>query len=316
MIRETSRWLVSSLVLLFVVTVLTFVLVSLAPGDAARTILGAQGNGYTQAQYEQLRHTLGLDQPLPVQYWHWLHNLLTGSLGTDVFSGEPVTAALSGRIGPSVSIIVSTLAVSGVVGVGLGILSARRGGGVGRLVDVVSLAGIAVPNFWLALVLVELLAVKVPLFPTVGYTPLATDPGAWLRGMVLPVVTLSVGAVAVLAKQTRDAMSDVLSREFVTMLYARGLSARSIVFKHALRNAAIPVVTVLGLMLVNLLSGTVLIESVFAVPGLGQLAVNASSSHDLPLIEGVAFYFAIVVVITNLLVDASYRLLNPKVRDS
>ncbi|HEX3588237.1 MAG TPA: ABC transporter permease [Pseudonocardiaceae bacterium] len=316
MVKETVRWLVSSLVLLFVVTALTFVLVSLAPGDAARSILSGQSTGYTNQQYQQMRHLLGIDQPLPVQYWHWLDGLLHGSLGTDLFNGQPVVDALATRIVPSLSIILGTVVVAGLVGVGLGIVSARRAGIAGRIVDVITLGGFAVPNFWLALVLVELLAVKVAVFPASGYVPLATDPGGWARGIVLPVVTLSAGAVALIAKQTRDSMADVLSREFVTMLRARGLSTASIVYKHALRNAAIPVVTVLGLLLINLLGGTVLIEAVFAVPGLGQEAVTASSTHNLPVIEGIAFYFTVAVVVANLLVDLSYRLLNPKARAS
>lgn len=316
MVRETIRWLISSLVLLFVVTVLTFVLVALAPGDAAKAILNARSGGYTPQQYQQMRRQMGLDKPLPAQYWDWLDHLLHGSLGTDLFNGQPVTQALSSRIGPSLSIIVGTLVLSAVVGVALGIASALRGGALGRLVDAVSLGGLAIPNFWLALVLVELLAVKFSLFPATGYTTFGTDPLQWLRGLVLPVVTLSAGAVAFIAKQTRDAMSDVLSREFITMLRARGLSTRSVVLKHALRNAAIPVVTLLGLLLVSLLGGTVVVEVVFAIPGLGQQAMTASSTHDLPMIEGVAFCFTVVVVITNLLVDLSYRWLNPKVRTS
>ncbi|HKN95682.1 MAG TPA: ABC transporter permease [Pseudonocardiaceae bacterium] len=316
MVKETIRWLVSSLVLLFVVTALTFVLVSLAPGDAAKAILSGQSTGYTNQQYQQMRHLLGIDQPLPVQYWHWLNGLLHGSLGTDLFNGQPVVDALANRIVPSLSIILGTVVVAGLVGVGLGIVSARRAGIAGRVVDVITLGGFAVPNFWLALVLVELLAVKVAVFPASGYVPLAGDPGGWVRSIVLPVVTLSAGAIALIAKQTRDAMADVLSREFVTMLRARGLSTTSIVYKHALRNAAIPVVTVLGLLLINLLGGTVLIEAVFAVPGLGQEAVTASSTHNLPVIEGIAFYFTVAVVVANLLVDVSYRLLNPKARAS
>ena len=316
MVKETIRWLVSSLVLLFVVTALTFVLVSLAPGDAAKAILSGQSTGYTNQQYQQMRHLLGIDQPLPVQYWHWLNGLLHGSLGTDLFNGQPVVDALANRIVPSLSIILGTVVVAGLVGVGLGIISARRAGIAGRVVDVITLGGFAVPNFWLALVLVELLAVKVAVFPASGYVPLAGDPGGWVRSIVLPVVTLSAGAIALIAKQTRDAMADVLSREFVTMLRARGLSTTSIVYKHALRNAAIPVVTVLGLLLINLLGGTVLIEAVFAVPGLGQEAVTASSTHNLPVIEGIAFYFTVAVVVANLLVDVSYRLLNPKARAS
>jgi peptide/nickel transport system permease protein len=299
-------------VLLFVITAATFVLASLAPGDAAKAILSSSSGSYTQQQYQQMRHALGIDQPLVLQYWHWLDAVAHGSLGTDLFSGQAVTQELNFRLAPSLSIIIGTVIVSGLVGVGLGVLSAVRSGALGRLVDVVSLAGLAVPSFWLALVLVELLAVKVQVFPATGYVPLGADPGAWLRSIALPVLTLSAGGVAFVAKQTRDSMSDVLSREFMVMLRARGLSRRSILFRHALRNAAIPVVTVLGLLLVTLLGGTVLVENIFAIPGLGQEAVTAAGSHDLPVIEGVAFYFTVLVVIANLLVDVSYRLLNPR----
>ena len=316
MLRDAVRWLVSSLVLLFVITVLTFLLASMAPGDAAKAILSSQSGSYTVQQYQQMRHALGIDQPPPVQYWHWLDGVLHGSLGTDLFSGQPVTQELNARLGPSLSIIVGTVIVSGLVGVSLGIVSALRGGTLGRLVDVVSLAGLAVPNFWLALVLAELLAVRVQVFPATGYAPLSADPGPWLRSIALPVLTLSAGGVAFVAKQTRDSLSEVMSRDFIVMLRARGLSQRSVVLRHALRNAAIPVVTVLGLLLVGLLGGTVLIENVFSIPGLGQEAVTAAGSHDLPVIEGVAFYFAVVVVIANLLVDVSYRLLSPRMRES
>jgi peptide/nickel transport system permease protein len=314
MIRNLGRWLASSVVLLFVITGLTFVLASMAPGDAAKAILSSQSGSYTAQQYQQMRRALGIDQPLPVQYWHWLDGLLHGSLGTDLFSSQPVAQELGSRLGPSLSIILGTVIVSGVVGVSLGIVGALRGGALGRIVDVVSLAGLSLPSFWLALVLAELLAVKVALFPATGYAPLGPDPGPWLRSIVLPVLTLSAGAVAFVAKQTRDSMSEVMSQEFVVMLRARGLSWRSVVLRHALRNAAIPVVTVLGLLLVTLLGGAVLIEDVFTIPGLGQEAVTAAGSHDLPVIEGVAFYFTVIVVVANLLVDVSYQLLNPRIR--
>ena len=316
MLRHLARWLASSLVLLFLVTVLTFVLASMAPGDAAKAILSSQSGSYTAQQYQQMRRALGIDQPLPVQYWHWLDGVLHGSLGTDLFSGQPVAQELNARLGPSLSIILGTVIASGVVGVSLGIASAVRGGALGRLVDVVSLAGLSFPNFWLALVLAELFAVEIRLFPATGYAPLGADPGPWLHSIALPVLTLSAGAVAFVAKQTRDSMSEVMSQEFIVMLRARGVSRRSVVLRHALRNAAIPVVTVVGLLLVSLLGGTVLIEDVFSIPGLGQEAVTAAGSHDLPVIEGVAFYFTVIVVVANLLVDLSYRLLNPRVRRS
>jgi peptide/nickel transport system permease protein len=314
-VRATLRWLLSSAALLLVVTGLTFVLDSLAPGDAARAILSSQSGSYTPEQYEQMRQALGVDQPLPVQYGRWLDDLLHGSLGTDLFSGQRVAELLRDRIGPSMSIILGTVLLSAVVGTGLGILSARRGGVAGRLVDVASLVGFAVPNFWLALLLVEALALKLAVLPAGGYVELGADPAGWLRSITLPVLTLSAAGIAFVAKQTRDAMAEALSAEFVTMLRARGLSTRSVVFRHALRSAAIPVVTMLGLLLISLLGGAVVIESFFSVPGLGQQAVDAAGSHNLPVITGVAFCFTVIVVTANLLVDLSYRWLNPKVRD-
>ncbi|MGH3373156.1 MAG: ABC transporter permease [Actinoallomurus sp.] len=316
MIRATARWLASSIVLLFAVTVLTFLLTALAPGDAAKAILSGQTTSYTPGQYQHLRHELGIDLPLPVQYWRWLSRLLHGSLGTDLFSGEPITAALGGRLGASLTIIVGAVLVSALAGVAVGVFSAVRGGVLGRLVDGVSLLGLAAPNFWLALVLMELFAVRLPLFPATGYAAFGDGPLPWLRGVVLPVLALAAGGSALIARQTRDAMADVLTRDFITALRARGLPLRSIVGRHALRNAAIPVVTLLGLMFVSLLSGTVLIENVFSIPGLGQQAVAAGSTHDLPMIEGVAFYFTVIVIVVNLLVDLSYGLLDPKVRAS
>lgn len=314
MLRATLRWLLSSAALLLVVTGLTFVLVSFAPGDAARAILSSQSGSYTPEQYEQMRQTLGVDQPLHVQYGRWLDDLLHGSLGTDLFSGQSVAELLGDRIGPSMSIILGTVLVSAVVGTGLGIFSARRGGVAGRLVDVASLVGFAVPNFWLALLLVEAVALKLAVLPAGGYVGPGEDPAGWLRSITLPVLTLSAAGVAFVAKQTRDAMAEALSAEFVTMLRARGLSRRSVVFRHALRSAAIPVVTMLGLLLISLLGGAVVIESFFSIPGLGQQAVDAAGSSNLPVITGVAFCFTVIVVTANLLVDLSYRWLNPKVR--
>ena len=313
MIRVATRWLVSSVALLFAVTVLTFVLASLAPGSAVRAVVGAN-TSVTPQQYAQVKRQLGLDQPLPVQYWHWLSHLLHGSLGNDLFSGQSITAALGTRIGASLSLIIATIVVSGLAGVAFGTVSAVRGGVTGRILDVLAVSGFAVPGFWLALILIEVLAVQVRLFPATGYVPLGTDPAQWLRSIVLPVLTLSAGTTAAIARQTRDSMLQVFGREFVTALRSRGLPLRVIVCKHALRNAAIPVVTTLGVVFIGLLGGTVIVEQIFGIPGLGEAAVTATTSHDLPMIEGIAFYFAILVVIVNLLVDVSYSALNPRVR--
>jgi peptide/nickel transport system permease protein len=313
MVRLVAYRLLVSVPLLFGVSLLTFVLVSFTPGDAARTILG--GNG-TPQQYAQLRHEMGLDQPLYVQYGRWLQSVLHGDLGSSLFSGEPVTQALGERLPVTLSLIVGATILSALLGIGLGVLSALRAGRIGWIVDVLSLAGLAVPAFWLGLILVTFFAVDMRLFPATGYVPLDQSVGEWVRALVLPVVTLAVGGVAVVAKQTRDSMLDVLQRDFIRMLRASGVSEWSIILKHALRNAAIPVVTVLGLIFVSLLSGTVLVESVFVLPGLGSLAVQATSQHDLPVIQGVAVTFTLIVISVNVMVDLTYGWLNPKVRSS
>jgi peptide/nickel transport system permease protein len=309
--RLIARRLLLSIPLVFIVSALTFVLESFTPGDAARLILGTQ---FDPARYAQLREQLGINQPLYLQYWHWLDGLLHGSLGQSAYDGTPVAPTLNSRLGVTLFLVLGTVLVSALVGVTLGIVSALRGGMLGRSVDVLSLTGLALPSFWLGLVLIAVFAVAIRAFPATGYVPLLDSPADWARSLVLPVITLSSAAVAVIAKQTRDAMIDVLEREFIRALRARGVPERTIVFRHALRSAAIPVVAVLGLLFVGLLSGSVLVESVFALPGLGSLAVQATTEHDFPVISGVALYFTLVVVVVNLLVDLAYGWLNPKVR--
>jgi peptide/nickel transport system permease protein len=311
MVHLVLRRLLISVPLVLVVTLLTFLLQSIAPGDTARSILG---ENYTPEAYQALRQQLGLDQPVLVQYRDWLGGAIHGDLGVSPISGLDVASEISNRLGVTMALILGTAGLAVVVGIGLGVLSAVRGGWLGRAVDVVSLVGFALPNFWLGLVLVTLFAVAVPLLPATGYVPLTTSPTDWVRSLILPVATLAVSGIAVLAKQTRNAMLEELSRNYVHALRANGVSEVSTVFRHALRNAAIPVVTVVGLLLVGLLSGTVLVEAVFAMPGLGGLAIQATSQHDLPTIQGVALTFTLIVVTVNLAVDLTYGLLNPKVR--
>lgn len=310
-LRLVVRRLVSSVPLLFLVSAFIFVLVSLVPGDPARTIVGQHS---TEEQYASVRAQLGLDDPLPVQYWDWLEGVLRGDLGTSLFSGEPVTAILNNRLPVSLSLIVAGTIVSGIVGVALGVLSARRGGALVKSVDILSLVGMAVPAFWLALVLIAVFAVQFRWLPVTGYVPLAENPPEWARSLVLPVVSMSVSAVAIIAKQTRDSVLDTMTRDFIRVMEANGFRSRSILYRHVLRNAALPVITVLGVVMVNLLAGTVFVETVFAMPGLGGAAQTATVQHDIPVIQGVVLYMTIVVVVVNLLVDLAYGRLDPRVR--
>ncbi|MBT2469838.1 ABC transporter permease [Streptomyces sp. ISL-66] len=313
MFRLVARRLLSSAPLLFLVSALTFVLVSLVPGDPARTIVGQHA---TVGQYDAVRAQLGLDEPLTVQYWDWMVRALHGDLGSSLFSGEAVTAVLNARLPVSLSLIVAGTAVSGILGVSLGVLTARRGGFLVKIVDALSLVGLAVPAFWFALVLIAILSVKLRWFPVTGYVPLSEDPAQWARSLVLPVASLSLGTVAVIAKQTRDSVLDTLGRDFIKVMQANGFSQRSILYRHVLRNAALPVVTVVGVVLISLLATAVFVETVFAMPGLGLLTQQATLQHDIPVIQGAVLYITVLVVLVNLLVDLAYRQLDPRVRTS
>jgi peptide/nickel transport system permease protein len=313
MLSTIGRRLALSLPLLIIVPTVTFLLAALIPGDIARTVLGADAS---QAQYLQLRQSLGLNQPLLTRYFDWLGNALHGNLGTSLFWQQSVVSMLNSRLQVTLSLVICSTVLAAVIGVALGVAAALRAGFAGRIVDTVALAGLAIPNFFLGLLLISWFAVTLRVFPATGFVPITQSPSQWLSSIVLPVITLAVPGVAVIAKQTRDSMLEVMERPFIRTLRAAGVSRRSIIARHALRNAAIPVVTVTGIIFVASLSGTVLVETVFALPGLGGLVVQATTQHDLPLIQGVAVYFTIAVIAINLLVDLTYSWLDPRVRVS
>jgi peptide/nickel transport system permease protein len=302
-----------SLPLLFFVTALTFFLVSLTPGDPALVILGPN---HAPEEYARVREQLGLNQPLLMRYGSWLGDLLQGNLGNSIFNQEPVVTVLNGRLGVTLSLVIGTTLVSTIIGIGLGLAGAMRRGVLAKLVDTVSLLGFAIPNFWLALVLVAIFALGLRWVPAIGYVDPATSPGGWLQSLVLPVVVLSAPVIGLVAQQTRNAILEVLEKPFIRTLRAGGASRSSILFRHLLRSASIPIITVVGLTFIGLLSGTVIVETVFALPGLGGLAVQATARHDLPIIQGVVLYFTVIVIVVNLLVDLAYAWLNPKVRVS
>jgi peptide/nickel transport system permease protein len=303
--------LVMVIPLLVVVSGLSFVLLSLTPGDAARQILGVNG---TQAQYLALKRSLGLDLPLYTRYWQWVEHAVSGNLGTSLLTGQRVTAAIGSRIQVTASLVLCSLIVSLVIGVGLGILSAVRGGVLSRLIDALALTVWSLPVFWVAGDLVIIFAVKLHVLPAIGYVPINQSIGGWLQSLLLPVAVLSLGPIAALVKQTREAMLDVLGSEYIRMAVANGIGRGSLIFRHALKNAAMRVVTVLGVQTVGLLGGTVFVEGVFSLPGLGSLVVSASLGHDIPVVQGIAVVFTLFVILVNLVIDLAYQWLNPKVR--
>jgi len=305
--------LLLSMPLLLVVTLVTFVLNSLAPSDLARTILGADG---TQEQYIALRRELGLDQPVLVQYGAWLWKAIAGDLGASYLTKERVFDMLNPRLGVTLSIMVGVMLVCVTIGLLLGVISALRGGWIGRAIDVLSLVGLMMPSFFVALLFIIVFAVWLRWLPATGYVMLSQSPSGWAQSLVLPILSVAFLPVANIAKQTREGMNDVLRRDFIRALRASGVRERSIIWKHALRNAALPVVTVLGLVMIGAISGTVFVERVFVLPGLGSLAVDAAQQSDIAVLQGATLYFGILAVAINLMVDLSYGWLNPRVRVS
>lgn len=311
MLKVVINRLLLSIPLLFVVTFLTFFLSSLAPGDMAATILGADA---TREEYLALVKELGLDRPLIVQYFEWLKNALSGDLGQSFFTKETVTSLLNPRLGVTISIMMGVLVTCITIGITLGIISSLYGGRIGRMIDTISLFAMIFPSFWIALVFISIFAVWLQWLPATGYVMLSDDPKNWALSLILPIISVSLYSITSIAKQTRDAMSDVMNRDFIRALRASGVSEVNIIWKHALRNAALPVVTVLGLVMVTAISGTVFVERVFVLPGLGSLGVAATQSKDIILLQGLTLYFGLITVTINLIVDLSYGWLNPKVR--
>lgn len=310
MLKLALRRLAFSVPLALIASMLSFVLMAFLPGDAAQSLLGSNA---TETQIQALRDELGLSRPLWEQYWNWLTSALRGDFGTSLVSRQPVAEILNARLEPSLSLIIGATLVASIIGIAMGIRAAKRGA-MGKVVDSGSLIALAIPDFWLGLILVVLFAVQWKLFPPTGYVSISKNPALWAVSLVLPIITLSIPAMARIAKQTRDAMSTALNSSFVRTLRAAAVSERSIVHRHALRNAAVPILTIIGLVFIGALAGTVAVESIFAIPGLGSTAVQATAARDLPLIQGVVVYFTLIVIVVNLLVDLAYGYFNPRVR--
>ena len=310
MLRQILSRLGMMVVLIWIVSLAVFALTLLIPGDPTLTLLG---DNATTEQIASLRAALGLDEPFIVRYWNWFVDLLRGDLGTSLFSSYSVGSAIASRIWVTISLVVGALIVSMVVGTIVGVIAgARPGSLLDRVMLFVSSVGIALPNFWLGILLVTFFGVSLGLFPTGGYVPFTEDPIQWVSHLALPVVTLAAGGAAEVARQARASVIDTLQLDFIRTLHAKGIKPRTILIKHALRSALIPVVTVAGLQVSRLFGLSVLIESVFAIPGIGTLMIKAVFDRDIPMVQGTVLLATVVVVLVNLLVDLAYGWLNPK----
>lgn len=311
MLRLIAHRLLLSIPLLLIVSIIVFVLQSLIPGDAARQLLGFNA---TPEAVAALREQMGLDRPLHEQYLSWLNDALHGSLGNSMASHQPVVEQLGHRLPVTLSLVIGSTLIAVVVGVLLGVASSRGKALLGRSVDVLSILGMAIPSFWVALVLVTFFSISLGWLPATGYVPLSESPSRWLLALVLPLTALSLPAITAIAKQARESMLDVGASEHVRILRLNGIPERSIVYKHVLRGSAIRITTVAGLQFVAALGGSVVIEQVFGLPGLGSLAVAATATKDISVIQGVTLYFTLLVIAVNLITDIAYGWLNPRVR--
>jgi peptide/nickel transport system permease protein len=312
MLRVAGRRLLVAIPLVVFVSFVVFVLIDLAPGDPTNSLAGQNP---TPALRAQIRQSLHLDQPLLVRYWRWLSDAVRGNLGKSFVSNLPVRSVLGSRVAVTFSLTLLALAMTIVFGGIGGILGALRPRGIiDRVVTVLSSIAIAIPPFWLGLVLVLVLAVQHHELPSLGYVGFGTDPWQWLRHLVLPAFALSAFGTAELALQLKGSLTDTLGRDFLLAGRAKGLSRSSLVLKHGLKNAAVPVITVLGFRLAQLLGGTVIIEVVFTLPGLGTLALDSTLNHDVPVMLGLVVIATLVVTLINVAVDVSYAYFNPRMR--
>jgi peptide/nickel transport system permease protein len=311
MLRLFLHRLAVSVPLLVLVSAVTFILQALIPGDPARTLLGVNAS---QEQYLELRQALNLDAPFLTRYWDYLSGVLQGDLGESIFTSIPVITSVLQRLPVTLTLMAGAALLAAAIGIALGIWSATRGKTVSKAVDALSMVGFALPNFWLGLVLVSVFAISIPIFPATGFTSFEDDSVAWLMCLILPWAALALNGIASIGKVTRDSMKTTLDMDYIRTLRAAGVKRRSLVWKHALKNSGVPVLTMTGLTMIHFLSGTVLVENVFALPGLGTLAVNSINNHDTPVTQGVVLTFTVLVIVINLAVDMAYTVLNPKVR--
>ncbi|OWT73760.1 MULTISPECIES: ABC transporter permease [unclassified Achromobacter] len=297
---------------LVVVGVFVFLVLRLSPGDPAAAVLG---DNATPENIAAVRQQLGLNDSLPAQFARWAKHVAVGDLGVSYYMKAPVTTLVSQRVGPTISLAVVTLILTVIIAVPLGVLAAwRHGGWLDRFLMGTSVLGFSVPGFVIGYLLIWLFALHLRWFPVQGYTSIDKGLWEWLSHLVMPAVALSVVYTALIARVTRAAVAEVLTEDFIRTARAKGISEYRVLARHALTNSAIPIVTVIGNGIALLIGGVVVTETVFAIPGMGQLTVDAVVSRDYPVIQGVTLLFSITYVFVNLLVDLSYTLFDPRVR--
>ena len=312
MVSYILRRVLSTVPVMAIVALFVFSLLYIAPGDPAAVIAGDQAS---PADVERIRQGLGLDRPFLVQFGTWLWRILHGDLGTSIFTNLPVSALIAQRIEPTLSLMVLTLVLTILVAVPLGVVAAWKAGSwVDRSIMAFAVFAFSLPVFVVGYVLAYVFALQFDWLPVQGYTPLAEGFWPWLQNLILPALALGCVYIALIARITRASMLEVLHQDYIRTARAKGLDQRSILFVHALKNAAVPIITVIGIGIALLIGGAVVTESVFAIPGLGRLTIDAILRRDYPVIQGIVLLFSFLYVLVNLMVDVTYTLVDPRIR--
>jgi len=306
------RRVLATIPVMAVVALFVFSLLYLAPGDPAAVIAGDQAS---PDDVERIRASLGLDRPYLVRFGEWVFNIMRGDLGTSIFTNLPVGHMIMQRVEPTLSLMVVTLILSVVIAVPMGVLAAwKQGTHADRAVMAFAVLGFSVPVFVVGYVLAYIFALELDWLPVQGYTPLSQGLWPWFENLILPAIALGTVYIALIARITRATMLEVLSQDYIRTARAKGVGQRAVLFVHALKNAAVPIVTVIGIGIALLIGGAVVTESVFAIPGLGRLTVDAILRRDYPVIQGVVLLFSFVYVLVNLVIDLLYTLFDPRIR--
>ena len=312
MLAYVARRLLATIPVMGMVAIIVFAILRLTPGDPAAVLAGDYA---TPEQLQEIRRHMGLEKPIPVQFLIWITQLLQGDLGVSLISGVPVAGMIADRMGPSVALGIATIIVSVIVAVPLGVLAAwRQGSLLDRAVMAFSVFGFSVPVFVKGYLLIFAFSIGLGWFPVQGYKPLAAGLWPFIEGLVLPTVALSTAYVALIARITRTSILEVMGEDYIRTARAKGLKEAEVLTRHALRNAAVPIVTIIGVGFALLISGAVVTESVFNLPGIGRLVVEAVLARDYPVIQGLILLFSFVYIIINLLVDVLYTIFDPRIR--
>ena len=312
MIAVVIRRLLATIPVMGIVAIIVFSLLYLTPGDPAAVLAGEQA---TAEDIERLRVSLGLDQPYLVRFGQWITGVLHGDLGTSIFSRRPVMELIVQRLEPTVALTLASLLIAVTIAVPLGVIAAWRSGGiVDRMAMSFAVLGFSVPVFVLSYLLIALFSVKLQMLPVQGYVPIAYGFVPFAQHLILPAISLGIINAALIARITRATMLEVLNQDYIRAARAKGLSVRRVLIRHALKNAAVPIVTVIGISFALLISGVVVTETVFNIPGLGRLTVDAILRRDYPVIQGVILVFSATYVVVNLLIDLSYGFFDPRIK--